>query len=92
MGKRIREQQHRLRKSLKEPCIVCGAEKFFRCYDVQPHLPSREWAEFKLLAAVHDLKEVDPDHVLVRAIEATLMTVPPDNPHQLTLDFGAEER
>ena len=73
----VRDQgAHRLRKrGLRERCPVCGVEAYMRCIEPAPRYENkgvREYAEFRLLAAASDLKEVDPDHILVRAIELVL--------------------
>lgn len=71
---------HVLRKNKSSKCLVCGAEPFREC-DTQVnagHNPFDEpeaqlaWAEFALMAAVHNLREIKPDHYLVKVIEAAI--------------------
>lgn len=88
---------HQARKSIRHKCPVCGSAELLHCVQASRKLPGKkpfhlaeevpplEWCEFQLLSAVHDLKQLDPEHVLVRAVEAALSPqlelplVPPGN-------------
>lgn len=90
MNRRTRNTMHELRKNLKVRCIVCGSEPYQRCSEPAPEVGQQEWAEFKVLAAVRDLKEVDPDSLLVMIVEAALSTIKQNNPDQTNLDLSQD--
>lgn len=73
---RYRQTMHKLRSDIRRSCRVCGAVAYSPCIESVRDKVDRGYAEFKLLSAVHDLREIDPDHILVKAVELVL---DPDN-------------
>jgi len=51
--------------------------------EIDNDLPA--YLEFLILAAVSRMKKVNPDHILVKAVEDVLDDVKQDNPDQLAL-------
>ena len=78
-------RKHELRKSYYLPCPVCGADERKPCVEIDeaPDTPETqlEWAEFAFMAALHNLKEIKPDHYLVLVVEVAL---------QKAIDLGNE--
>lgn len=85
-------KMHNARKSGKALCPVCGAEALRPCRHAEPAADTRDplddeearsaWCEYNLMVAVHNLRDVNPDHYLVRLIETALTN---DEPEQLSL-------
>ena len=82
---------HLIRKGIDKACPVCSAEPYAACIeavggiDPEPHqvnLPflglrdEQEWAEFQVLSALRNLREIAPGHVYVVAIGRLLEAQP----------------
>jgi len=76
---------HLLRKNLKGPCPVCAAKEFVPCIvkqgDEEPEQMELELGgnvkeiacvEYQILAGVRRLRQLRPEHVLVRCVTAVL--------------------
>jgi len=76
---------HLLRKQLSQPCPVCCAEKYKPCiperpentpeqmilpFEETPQICESEYLEFEIIDAVRRLRELKPDHMLVRVFTA----------------------
>lgn len=89
-------RQHEMRPGPAHRCPVCHAPADVPCVfavgygDPAPESPEDvhkddeqlgvAWLEFSLLCAVHNLKEVDPNHPLVRAVDFALQVTHSDVP------------
>jgi len=88
---------HRLRETLDDKCPVCGALPGRACNssrltpdeDQQLLLADMPaYLEFQILHAVHHLRNLQPDHVYVRALEGVL---PAEDTKTQPLDFEAAD-
>lgn len=78
--KRKVPKMHHGRLNLDRRCRICGAPSLEHCeFGGRVEDPRdgddmalQSWLEFQVLAAVHNLKEVAPEHVLVRAVSGAI--------------------
>lgn len=63
---------HKIRKSMDVGCVVCGVGPYQDCLPGS-HIPDPDpvgQAEYELLRAINNLREVAPDHPLTRLFNA----------------------
>lgn len=73
---------HTARKQLSNRCMVCGAkpgdecitayQSANECNPMDDPAAQLAWAEFAFMAAVHNLREIKPNHYMVVLVEAAI--------------------
>ena len=71
---------HNTRHSISDTCPTCGSAPYELCItgsiNNKEKMVEKEWLEYQLFVALHNLKEVAPDHYLVTTVEMALQSKP----------------